>query len=77
MQNEAIFALTILSTVRLSKAEKALIDAKIGKNIKQLVEERAPKLEIFANVLTLTRQLCVSGKTARICRLDLLSFGLI
>ncbi|KAK7602061.1 hypothetical protein V9T40_009502 [Parthenolecanium corni] len=61
MQNEALLALAILSSVRLSNIEKILIEGKIGEKIVRLIEERKPKKEVFSNVLTVIRQLCSSG----------------
>lgn len=69
MQNEALFAITILSAARLSNIEKMLIDAKIGEKITRLINERKPKKEVIANTLTLIRQLCSSSKNFLIINL--------
>lgn len=62
MQNEGLLAVTILSTVKLDQVEKILLDAKIGEKIVRLIKDRKPKKEVFANVLTLIRQLSSSSK---------------
>lgn len=62
MQNEALLALAILSSVRLANIENILIEGKIGEKLVRLVNERKPKKEVFSNVLTVIRQLCASGE---------------
>ncbi len=62
MQNEALLAVTILSSLRLASAEKGLTDSKIGEKLSRLVNERKPKKEVFANILKLVNQLSTSGK---------------
>lgn len=62
MQNEALLAVTILATVKLNDVEKMLLDSKIGDKLVRLINDRKPKKEVFANVLTLIRQLSSSSK---------------
>lgn len=62
MQNEALLAVTILSSIRLNEMEKILLDAKIGEKLVRLINERKPKKEVFGNALVLLRQLSSSSK---------------
>lgn len=61
MQNEALIALTIISTIMLSKAEKIFVNSKIGERLVCLVSEKKPQKEVFGNVLTLVQKLASSG----------------
>ena len=64
MQNEALMALALLAEMRLSDAEPSLIEAKIGRKLETFLTDFGPSLpcEIIQNVLTLIKQLTVSGK---------------
>lgn len=62
MQNEALLAINILSSIRLKEMEKILLDAKIGEEIVRLINERKLKKEVFANLVTLLRQLSSSSE---------------
>lgn len=65
MQNEALLAINILSSIRLKEMEKILLDAKIGEEIVRLINERKLKKEVFANLVTLLRQLSSSNLARR------------
>jgi hypothetical protein len=73
MQNEALLALTLLTSMRLADAEANLLEAKIGDKLAILVNNSRPSLacEMVQNILSLVRQLANSGM---ICYLLHLSF---
>jgi hypothetical protein len=64
MQNEAVLALTLLASTRLTDAEKNLLEAKIGDKLTTLLNGFGPSLacEMVLNILSLVDQLAKSGK---------------
>ncbi|XP_021934913.1 rap1 GTPase-GDP dissociation stimulator 1 isoform X2 [Zootermopsis nevadensis] len=63
MQNEALLALTLLVTMRLTDAEANLLEAKIGDKLTTLLNDFGPSLtcEMVQNILSLVDQLTKSG----------------
>lgn len=64
MQNEALLALTLLVTMRLTDAEANLLEAKIGDKLTTLLNDFGPSLtcEMVQNILSLVDQLTKSGE---------------
>ncbi|PSN38110.1 hypothetical protein C0J52_00840 [Blattella germanica] len=63
MQNEALLALTLLASMRLTDSEASLIEAKIGAKLQSLLTDFGPSLpcEMIQNALTLIEQLAKSA----------------
>lgn len=61
MQTEALLALSLLTAMRMSDAEPALIAANVGEQIVTLVSSGSIEREVFQNVLALVGTMSTSG----------------
>lgn len=75
MQNEALLALTLLATMRLTDAEANILESKIGDKLTTLLNDFGPSLacEMVQNILSLVDQLAKSGEIHVLMYLSLLS----
>ncbi|XP_046665551.1 rap1 GTPase-GDP dissociation stimulator 1 [Homalodisca vitripennis] len=62
MQTEALLALSLLTAMRMSDAEPALVAADVGSQIVTLVSSNTVEREVFQNVLALVGTMSTSGE---------------